>query len=77
MSEYGNRGTEYVLNGESIKIDQEFLIATLMAVIIVVKEISGNDQTDIVIEKVAEKIYEQFTQAESGTLEERTPESGE
>lgn len=75
MNKYGEQGTEYILAGESIFVNQEFLLATLMATIIVLKEISGDENTDIIIERVAEKIYEQIT-AEHGTTEERTSESG-
>jgi|LakMenEpi03Aug12_release.lakeMendotaPanAssembly.Ray.scaffolds.fasta_scaffold3016269_1 hypothetical protein len=77
MSEYGQQGTKYILGGESIFVNQEFLLATLMATIIVLKEISGDENTDIIIERVAEKIYEQITETEHGTTEERTGESGD
>lgn len=77
MTEYGKRGKEYNFSGESIHIDQEFLVATLMATIIVLKEISGNEETDVVIEKLAEQIYEQILNGESGNTEDRTSESGE
>jgi hypothetical protein len=77
MGEYGKRGTEYVLGGESIYVDQEFLVATLMATIIVLKEISGNEDTDVVIEKLAEQIYDQILNNKSGNTEDRTSESSE
>ena len=77
MSKYGQEGKQYTFSGESIFVNQEFLLSTLMATIIVLKEVTGSENADIIIEKVAEQIYGQITEAEYGTPEERTDTTGQ
>jgi len=77
MSGYGKEGTEYTIAGETLAVNQEFLMATTMATIIVLKEITGKEDIDIIIEQVAEQLYDRFTKAEHGTTEERTDPAGE
>lgn len=77
MSGYGKEGKEYNIAGETLAVNQEFLMATMMATIIVLKEITGKEDIDIIIEQVAEQLYDRFTKAEHGTTEERTDPAGE
>lgn len=77
MSEYGKQGKEYILGGHSISVNQEFLLATIMAVVVAVKELSHQEQFDNIVEGIAEQIYDQLTKAEHGTTEERTDEPRE
>jgi predicted ArsR family transcriptional regulator len=77
MSGYGNEGTEYLIAGQTLAVNQEFLMATMMATIIVLKEITGKEDIDLIIEQIAEQLYDQFTEAEHGTPEERTDPAGE
>ena len=76
MSEYGKQGKEYIIDDYSISVNQEFLLATIMATIVVLKEVTGIQDIDLTIEAIAEQIYERFTKAEHGTTEERTGQTG-
>lgn len=77
MSKYGTEGTEYLIAGQTLAVNQEFLMATIMATVIVLKEITGKEDIDLIIEQVAEQLYDQFTKAEHGTPEKRTEPAGE
>lgn len=76
MSEYGKQGKEYILDDHSISVNQEFLLSTIMATIVVLKEITGIENIDITIEAIAEELYDRFTKTEHGTTEERTGQTG-
>lgn len=77
MSEYGKQGKEYILADHSISVNQEFLLATIMATIVVLKEVTGIEDIDMTIEAIAEQLYDRFTETEHGTPEERTGQTGE
>jgi hypothetical protein len=76
MSGYGKEGDKYLLNDVELYINDKFLFATLMAIIMV---ISSNDQSgmlDTVIERVAEGIYGQLTKTGPEGTEQPTEPTG-
>ena len=66
-SNYGKKGTPYLIGNDTINIDMEFVIATLMAVIVVIRDIAAKDyksenglQVDQIIEGIAQQLYDQI-----------------
>ena len=67
-SKYGKEGTPYLLGDDKILINMEFVIATLMSIIVVMRDILAKDykaenglQIDEVIEGIAQQLYDKIT----------------
>jgi hypothetical protein len=70
---YGKNGTAYDLNGTEFQVDQKFIVATLMAIIVSIREMNPDyPSVDTAIEKLAESIYEQIKEVESSDTERTT-----
>jgi len=70
---YGKNGTAYNLDGTEFKVDQKFIVATLMAIIVSIREMNPDyPSVDAAIEKLAESIYEQIKEVESDDTERTT-----
>jgi uncharacterized protein (DUF608 family) len=63
---YGKEGTEYTLNGHELFINEKFLASTLFATILVLEDIIGEEGINNAIESVANALYLQIKETESG-----------
>ena len=73
---YGKKGTPYILEGTEFIVDQKFIIATLMAIIVSIRETNQEEYPaiDSAIEHLAESIYEQIKEVKSDDIERTTNE---
>lgn len=72
---YGKKGTPYILEGVEFNVDQKFIVATLMAIIVSIREMNPDyPSVDSAIEKLAESIYEQIKEVEPSGVERTTDE---
>jgi hypothetical protein len=72
---YGKKGTPYILEGVEFNVDQKFIVATLMAIIVSIREMNPDyPSVDSAIEKLAESIYEQIKEVEPSDVERTTDE---
>lgn len=72
---YGKIGKPYLIEGTEFNVDEKFLLATLMSVIVAIREINPEyPNIDTAIEKLAESIYEQIKEVESDDTERTTDE---
>lgn len=71
---YGKKGTPYILEGVEFNVDQKFIIATLMAIIVSIRETNQDEYPaiDSAIEHLAESIYEQIKEVEPSDIERTT-----
>lgn len=71
---YGKNGTTYNLEGTEFQVDEKFIIATLMAIIVSIQEINKENypSIDAAIERMAEGIYEQIKEVEPRDTERTT-----
>jgi len=67
-SKYGKEGTQYSIGEDKIFINIEFIISTLMCVIVVMRDILGKDfksenglEIDQIVEGIAQQLYDQIT----------------
>lgn len=67
-SKYGKEGTQYSIGEDKIFINMEFVISTLMGVIVVMRDILGKDfksknglEIDRIVEGIAQQLYDQIT----------------
>jgi hypothetical protein len=67
-SKYGKEGTPYLLGDDKICINMEFVIATLMGVIVVMRDILAKDykaenglEIDQIVEGIAQQLYDKIT----------------
>jgi len=67
-SKYGKEGTQYSIGEDKIFINMEFVISTLMGVIVVMRDILGKDfksenelEIDQIVEGIAQQLYDQIT----------------
>ena len=67
-SKYGKEGTQYSIGEDKIFINMEFIISTLMGVIVVMRDILGKDfksenglDIDQIVERIAQQLYDQIT----------------
>jgi hypothetical protein len=67
-SKYGKEGTQYSIGEDKIFINMEFVISTLMGVIVVMRDILGKDfksenglDIDQIVERIAQQLYDQIT----------------
>lgn len=74
---YGENGKQYLIGGEVISVDEKFMIATLMAVIFVLGEISDGPQIDNLVEGVARAIYNEIQEVQHPGTEEPVGGDGE
>jgi hypothetical protein len=72
---YGKMGKPYIIEGTEFNVDEKFLLATLMSVIVAIRETTPDyPNIDTAIEKLAESIYEQIKEVESDDTERTTDE---
>lgn len=72
---YGKMGKPYIIEGTEFNVDEKFLLATLMSVIVAIRETNPDyPNIDTAIEKLAESIYEQIKEVESDDTERTTDE---
>jgi hypothetical protein len=72
---YGKMGKPYIIEGTEFNVDEKFLLATLMSVIVAIRETNPDyPNIDTTIEKLAESIYEQIKEVESDDTERTTDE---
>ena len=72
---YGKIGKPYIIEGTEFNVDEKFLLATLMSVIVAIRETNPDyPNIDTAIEKLAESIYEQIKEVESDDTERTTDE---
>jgi hypothetical protein len=71
---YGKNGTKYNLDGTEFQVDEKFIVATLMAIIVSIREVNQENypSIDAAIERMAESIYEQIKEVESDDIERTT-----
>lgn len=71
---YGKNGTPYQLEGTEFQVDEKFIIATLMAIIVSIRELCKDEypSIDSAIEHMAESIYEQIKEVEPSDTERTT-----
>jgi hypothetical protein len=71
---YGKIGTAYSIEGTEFNVDEKFIIATLMAIIVSIRETNQEKYPaiDSAIEHLAESIYEQIKEVESDDTERTT-----
>jgi hypothetical protein len=71
---YGKNGTPYNLEGTEFQVDQKFIVSTLMAIIVALREINQENypSLDAAIENMAESIYEQIKEVEPSDTERTT-----
>ena len=74
---YGENGKQYLIGGETISVDEKFMIATLMAVIYVLGEIADGPQIDELVEGVARAIYNEIQEVQHSGTEEPVGGDGE
>ena len=68
-------GKPYIIEGTEFNVDEKFLLATLMSVIVAIRETNPDyPNIDTTIEKLAESIYEQIKEVESDDTERTTDE---
>jgi len=67
-SKYGKEGTQYSIGEDKILINMEFVISTLMGVIVVMRDILGKNfksenglEIDEIVEGIAQQLYDQIT----------------
>lgn len=74
MDEYGKTGKKYTIDTTELCVDEKFVISTLMAIIISIREINKEKypDVDVSIERLAESIYEQIKEVESDNIERPT-----
>lgn len=67
-SKYGKEGTQYSIGEDKIFINMEFIISTLMGVIVVMRDILGKDykaenglEIDQIVEGIAQQLYDKIT----------------
>jgi len=57
---YGEQGTEYDIGGTVLKVDEEFILATILAMVALLKDVLPNfDETT---SAVASRIYDEIKQ---------------
>lgn len=68
QSKYGKEGTPYMLGDDQVCINTEFLLSTLMGVIVVLRDIIAKDykaenglEIDQIIEGIAQQLYDKIT----------------
>lgn len=68
QSKYGKEGTPYMLGNDQVCINTEFLLSTLMGVIVVLRDIIAKDykaenglEIDQIIEGIAQQLYDKIT----------------
>jgi hypothetical protein len=72
---YGKMGKPYLIEGTEFNVDEKFLLSTIMAVIVAIRETNPDyPNIDTAIEKLAESIYEQIKEVESDDTERTTDE---
>lgn len=72
---YGKIGKPYIIEETEFNVDEKFLLATLMSVIVAIRETNPDyPNIDTAIEKLAESIYEQIKEVESDDTERTTDE---
>jgi hypothetical protein len=71
---YGKNGTKYNLDGTEFQVDEKFIVATLMAIIVSIREVNQENypSIDAAIERMAESIYEQIKEVKSDDTERTT-----
>jgi hypothetical protein len=71
---YGKNGTKYNLDGTEFQVDEKFIVATLMAIIVSIREVNQENypSIDAAIERMAESIYEQIKEVKSDDIERTT-----
>lgn len=77
---YGETGKTYYIGGNPIAIDDKFLMSTIMALIMVLKENLpqlSEQEVDLfdLVEFLASRIYETITENEPAVAGDSTPES--
>lgn len=67
-SKYGKEGTSYLIGNDKIQIDTKFLIATIMGIIVVIRDVVAKDykaenglKIDELIEGIAQQLYDKIT----------------
>lgn len=72
---YGKTGKAYIIDGTEFSVDDKFVLSTLMAIIVSIREMHPDyPSVDAAIEKLAESIYEQIKEVESSDTERTTDE---
>jgi hypothetical protein len=72
---YGKIGKQYLIEGTEFNVDEKFLLSTIMAVIVAIRETNpDHPNIDTAIEKLAESIYEQIKEVESDDTKRTTDE---
>ncbi|CAB4139888.1 hypothetical protein UFOVP355_43 [uncultured Caudovirales phage] len=72
---YGKIGKAYDINGTEFNVDDKFVLSTLMAIIVSIREMNPDyPSVDSAIEKLAESIYEQIKEVEPSDTERTTDE---
>lgn len=68
---YGKTGKPYTLDGAEFSVDEKFIISTLMAIVVALREIAGEQfpSIDSAVENLAEKIYDQIKEVEPSNPE--------
>lgn len=71
---YGKNGTPYSIDGTEFQVDEKFLIATIMAIIVAIREVHQETypSIDSAIENMAGTIYDQIKKIESDDTERTT-----
>jgi hypothetical protein len=72
---YGKTGKPYIIEETEFNVDEKFILSTLMAVIVAIRETNPDyPSIDTAIEKLAESIYEQIKEVKSDDIERTTNE---
>lgn len=72
---YGKVGKAYSIDGTEFSVDDKFVLSTLMAIIVSIRELNPEyPSVDAAIEKLAESIYEQIKEVEPSDTERTTDE---
>lgn len=74
---YGEEGREYKIAGETVNIDDKFVIATLMAVVFMLNQLHETPDLDAVIEGVARAIYNEIEEVQHAGTERPTSSDGQ
>lgn len=70
---YGKTGKAYNIDGTEFSVDDKFVLSTLMAIIVAIRETNPDyPSIDTAIEKLAEGIYEQIKEVEPSDTERTT-----
>jgi len=70
---YGKTGKAYSIDGTEFSVDEKFILSTLMAIIVAIRETNPDyPSIDTSIEKLAESIYDQIKEVEPDDIERTT-----